>query len=114
MDRAISLTAYSWVWAHGQTGAIATAGVVIASAVVAEEGMSVPGDTPVDSAHRLYALAGLAGMPPLVALMPRRHAVTRLMPRRHAVTRPIPRQRVVVNRVVVVNRTAANALAGSG
>ena len=66
MGRAISITASSSAWAHGGIGAIATAGVVIASAVVEEEGMSPEVDTAagedmaVGGAHRQYVAVGIA------------------------------------------------------
>ena len=41
MGRAISITASSWVWVRGQVGAMAMAGVIIASAVVEEDVMSL-------------------------------------------------------------------------
>jgi len=72
--------------------------VVIASAVVEGEGMSVPVETPVHVAHRQYALAATTGpavMTPLVTPMPQQRVVAALM-------------------VAVANRTvAANAPAGS-
>ena len=40
MGRATSITASSWVWAHGPTGAMATAGVTIASAATVEDAIS--------------------------------------------------------------------------
>jgi hypothetical protein len=40
MGRAISITASSWAWDPGRTGATATAGANIASTAVAEEGTS--------------------------------------------------------------------------
>ena len=39
-DRAISITASSWVWVLGQVGAIATVGGAIASATVEAEGIT--------------------------------------------------------------------------
>jgi hypothetical protein len=41
MGRAISITASSWAWVRGQVGAMAMAGVIIASAVVEEDVMSL-------------------------------------------------------------------------
>src|ERR1700679_3632602 len=46
MGRAISITASSWAWVHGRTGAMLTAGVAIASSVVAEAGMPADLDAP--------------------------------------------------------------------
>ena len=40
MDRAISITASSWVWVLGLVGAIATVGVAIVSATVEAEGIT--------------------------------------------------------------------------
>ena len=66
MGRAISITASSSAWARGGIGAIATAGVVTASAVAVEEGMSAEADTAagvdtaVDGAHRQHVAAGIA------------------------------------------------------
>jgi len=48
MDRAISITASFSGWVRGQVGAIATAGVIIASAVVEAEGTSLVVETAVD------------------------------------------------------------------
>jgi len=62
---AISMAASSWASAHGRTGAMATAGAVIASAVAEEEAIAAPVETVVDvflppyadMAQRLYAPA---------------------------------------------------------
>ncbi|MGB7821332.1 MAG: hypothetical protein WCF73_01135, partial [Candidatus Sulfotelmatobacter sp.] len=92
MVRAISITASSWAWAHGRTGAMATAGVVIASAVEAEDATSPAVETAadvgmqpiVDVARRQYALAAVA-----VASIPQQRVVA------YPIARPMPQQRVV-------------------
>jgi len=40
MGRATSIMAFSWAWAHGPTGAMATAGVTIASSATVEDAIS--------------------------------------------------------------------------
>src|ERR1039458_9607539 len=40
MGRATSITASSWAWAHGPTGAMATAGATIASSATVEDAIS--------------------------------------------------------------------------
>jgi hypothetical protein len=49
MGQAISTTASSWAWDLGRTGAMATVGVSIASAVVEEEGTSVSAQAAADA-----------------------------------------------------------------
>ena len=93
MGRGISITVSSWAWAHGRTGAMAMAGVIIASAAVGAEGPS-RADTAVDALMRAivdmgpweYARAAVA-----VACIPQRRAVALL------IVRPMPQQRAVAH-----------------
>lgn len=48
MVQAISMAAFSWAWAPGRIGATATAGAVIASEVVEEEG-TLPAEETADA-----------------------------------------------------------------
>ncbi|MGD0467103.1 MAG: hypothetical protein ABSA54_01885 [Terriglobales bacterium] len=107
----------SWAWAHGRAGAIATAGVIIASAVGEEEGTSPAVETAVDVlmqpivdvGHRQEALGAAAGpavVPPYVAPKPQQRVVARPM------VLPIPQQRVVARPMVaaVVDRMVARPM----
>ncbi|MGB8986842.1 MAG: hypothetical protein WCC37_09590 [Candidatus Sulfotelmatobacter sp.] len=71
MGRVISITVSSWAWDHGQTGDMATGGVVIGSAGAAEEDMSLAEATvvtaltrPTADAVRERTLAALAASEP--------------------------------------------------
>src|ERR1700691_1299116 len=85
MGRAIFMAASSWAWALGPTGAMVTAGAIIASAAAAEGptvaavetkgGASLPAI--VDAAYRERAGATIA-----------HHAAVPRIPQRHAVARP--------------------------
>jgi hypothetical protein len=59
--RAISITAFSWEWAHGPTGVTVTAGAAIASATTVVEGITaVAGVRPIVDlrpAHQKYTQA---------------------------------------------------------
>src|ERR1035438_513163 len=76
MGRAISITASSWAWAHGRTGAMATVGVVITSAVAAEEPTLLPVETAADvlilpiveTTHPQHALAAVAAPTAAIAI----------------------------------------------
>jgi len=80
MDRTISLMGTSWAWAHGLTGAMATAGVVIASVMEEEEDTSPAVESAVDMlmqpivevGHQqwLGAVAGPTVVPPHLAPIP--------------------------------------------
>jgi hypothetical protein len=93
------------VWAPGLTGAMATAGVVIASVMVEEEDTSPAVETVVDMlmppivdvGHQqaLGAVAGPTVVPPHVAPMARQRMVGPMVP-------PMPRQRVVARPMVAV------------
>jgi hypothetical protein len=76
-DRVISTTASSLAWAHGLAGAITTAGVVIASALPAVEGITVElvlqPIVDLQPGHRWYVptvIAGQTGEPPQLIPMP--------------------------------------------
>ncbi len=90
MGRAISITASSWAWAHGRTGAMAMAGVSIASTVGAEEPTSPPVETAADvlmlaiveSNHQRHAVSAVAAptaVHPCVAPMPQQFMEARPM-----------------------------------
>jgi len=116
MGRAISITASSWAWAHGRTGAMATVGVVIAS-VVAAEGPTSPvvemaADVLmmpiVEATHPQHTLAAVAAptvIRPCVPPMPQQCMETRpmvpLTQQQHTALRPVVRlmpQQLVVGR----------------
>jgi hypothetical protein len=128
MGLAISMAASSWASAHGRTGAMATAGAVIASAVAEEEAIAAPVETVVDvflppiadMAQRLYApatAAHLTGAPPHGTPTPQRRIVARLMalptPKQreaaHLMVAPMPQHRMVARPMVEDRMVAANA-----
>jgi hypothetical protein len=109
---AISSTVFSWAWARGVTGVTTTDGVVIASAVVAEDATAAGMNTAVGVAPQEYALAE-AAVPTEVAHMPQQHAVVApLMARQCAVV--VALTAAVADRMVAVGRmAAASAPAGN-
>ena len=82
MGRAISITAFSWAWARGQTGATATDGVSIASAAEEEEGTLG------------FAETADTRMQPIGAVIPRRRVATVALMLRHEAA-PLMLQRTV-------------------
>lgn len=93
MGRVISIAAFFWASAHGQTGAMATVGVNIDSAAVEAEGTSAAAET-----------AG-AFMQPTAELVHRQYAPATLMVTRMGQRRIVPPLTATAN---VTNRSLLN------
>jgi hypothetical protein len=91
MGRAISITASFSGWVRGQGGAIATAGVIIASAVVEAEGTSLVVDTAVDMLMHPIEEVGV-GRPMVLTVQQRPMLARPMVP-------TMPQQRVVAHRM---------------